>query len=156
MQPFRVLLPAACLLCLALPARAQRERLSPDDLDYVQKTWPQAKKTDMSIRYVVEREGAGASPRPGDKVSVTYTGRLLDGRIFDQNLDAAHPFSFRVGRGQVIKGWEDMLQRMKPGEKILFIVPSELGYGTHGWLPRIPRDATLVFEVELLKVESEP
>ncbi len=150
----RLLLP---VLLLAAPAAAlaQRERLPPEDVDYVDHTWPQAKKTDTSVRYIVEREGQGAPPRPGDLVSVLYVGRLLRGGIFDQNQDRLHPFTFRVGRGAVIRGWDQVLQLMRPGEKRLFILPSELAYGTHGWLPRIPRDATLLFEVELLRVQRE-
>jgi FKBP-type peptidyl-prolyl cis-trans isomerase len=154
MPPLRI-----CLLAvfLALPAAAfaQRERLSYDDLNYVEKTWPQAKKTDTSIRYMIEREGQGLPPRPGDVVYVNYVGRLLNGALFDQNLNPAKPFTFRVGRGQVIRGWDQMLQAMKPGEKRLVIVPSELAYGTKGWLPRIPRDATLVFDIEVLRVDRE-
>jgi FKBP-type peptidyl-prolyl cis-trans isomerase len=149
------------LLCwlglLVAPAflHAQREKLSPDDLDFVEKTWPTAKKTNTGIRYLIEREGQGAPPRPGDNVSVLYSGRLLSGKVFDQNFDAKHPFTFRLGRGVVIQGWDQVLQLMRPGEKRLVIVPSELAYGTRGQGPQIPRDATLVFEIDLLAVDRE-
>lgn len=129
---------------------AQREKLPPADLEFVEKTWPEAKKTNTGIRYIILREGQGESPKPGDKVNVLYVGRLLDGKIFDQNQDKEKPFSFRVRRSMVIEGWEQVLQLMKRGEKRLVIIPPELAYGTRGQPPKIPRGATLVFEIELL------
>ena len=136
---------------LAAPAlRAQREKLPPDDLAWVQKNFPQAKKTSTGIRYVIQREGAGDSPKPGDLVSVLYSGRLISGKIFDQNNDKDHPFEFRVARDQVIQGWDQVLQLMKRGEQRLVIIPPELAYGTRGQSPSIGRNATLVFLVELL------
>jgi FKBP-type peptidyl-prolyl cis-trans isomerase len=142
---------------IAFPAalRAQREKLSPDDLDFVQKTWPQALETNTGIRYIVEKEGSGDPPNPGDMVSVLFVGRFLNGKQFDDALDPAHPFTFRVGRQVVIEGWDEVLQLMKPGEKRLVIIPSELAYGTRGRVPGIPRDATLVFELELVNVDRE-
>ncbi len=135
--------------------RAQRERLPPDDVDYVEKTWPDAKKTSTSIRYVVLKEGHGDSPKPGDKIDVLYVGKLLHGEIFDQTEDRDHPFTFRVGRQMVIDGWDQILPMMKLGEKRLVIIPPELAYGSRGQPPKIPRDATLVFEIELLDIKHE-
>jgi FKBP-type peptidyl-prolyl cis-trans isomerase len=154
MRALRILALAGILI---LPAalHAQREKLTPDDLDVVQKKWPQALKTNTGIRYVIEKEGAGDPPNPGDMVSVLYTGTFLAGKVFDRGLDPAHPFTFRLGRGLVIEGWDQVLQLMKPGEKRLVIIPSELAYGTLGRVPGIPRDTTLVFDLELLKVERE-
>ena len=140
-------------LALPLALHAQREKLTPDDLDFVNRTWPQALQTNTGIRYIIEKEGAGDPPNPGDMVSVLYTGRFLDGKVFDHNEDHAHPFVFRVGRQMVIEGWDEVLQLMKPGERRLIIVPSELAYGTRGRIPGIPRDATLVFDLELIKVD---
>ena len=134
---------------------AQREKLPPDDLEFVEKTWPAAKKTMTGIRYIVQREGEGASPKPGDKVNVLYVGRLLNGNIFDQANDANAPFSFRVRRDAVIEGWDQVLQQMKKGEKRLVIIPPELAYGTRGQPPKIGRNATLVFEIELLSFSKE-
>ena len=89
----KILLAGSVVLALALPAvQAQREKLPPDALEYVEKTWPDAKKTQTGIRYIIQREGQGDTPKPGDKVNVLYVGRLLDGTIFDQNTDAAQPF----------------------------------------------------------------
>jgi FKBP-type peptidyl-prolyl cis-trans isomerase len=142
-------------LSLAPALHAQREKLPPDDLEYVEKTWPQAKKTMTGIRYIIQKEGEGQSPKPGDKVNVLYVGRLLDGKIFDQSQDPAQPFSFRVRREAVIEGWDQILQLMKKGEKRLVIIPPELAYGTRGQPPKIGRNATLVFEIELLSFGKE-
>jgi FKBP-type peptidyl-prolyl cis-trans isomerase len=129
---------------------AQREKLPPEDLAYVEKTWPEAKKTMTGIRYVILKEGEGDTPKPGDKVNVLYVGRLLDGKIFDQAQDPKQPFTFRVRREAVIEGWDQILQQMKRGEKRLVIIPPELAYGTRGQPPKIGRNQTLVFEMELL------
>jgi FKBP-type peptidyl-prolyl cis-trans isomerase len=137
-------------LCATPALRAQREKIPPDDLEFVEKTWPDAKKTMTGIRYVIMREGEGPTPKPGDKVNVLYVGRLLNGKVFDQNSDATQPFTFRIRRDMVIEGWDQILQLMKKGEKRLVIIPPELGYGTRGQPPKIGRNATLVFEIELL------
>lgn len=134
---------------------AQREKLPLADLEFVEKTWPEAKKTSTGIRYIILREGQGDSPKPGDKVMVLYVGRLLEGQVFDQNQNKDEPFTFRVRRDMVIEGWEQTLQLMKRGEKRLVIIPPELAYGTRGQPPKIPRRATLVFEIELLDFRKE-
>ena len=146
----------AVLLLLVLPAvvRAQREKLPPEDLEVVQKTWPNATRTATGLRYVVLAEGKGDLAKPGDMVSVLYTGWLLNGTKFDQSIDPAKPFVFRLGRSLVIEGWDQGLQLMRPGEKRLFIVPYELGYGSRGNIPTIPPKATLVFEVQLLEIKK--
>lgn len=133
---------------------AQREKLPPADLDYVEKTWPDAKPTSTGMRTLVMQAGDGEQAERGDRVSVLYKGMLLNGTVFDQTRSPDHPFTFRVGRGEVIEGWEEGIPLMRVGEKRLFIIPFELGYGTRGDPPKIPRRATLVFEVELVKVEK--
>ncbi len=158
--PMKLVVKFFCALWLAglfaAPwVHAQREKLPPEDLEFVEKTWPEAKKTNTGIRYIVMREGEGDSPKPGDKVSVLYVGRLLDGKVFDQNQDKENPFTFRVRRDMVIEGWDQTLQLMKRGEKRLVIIPPELAYGTRGQPPKIPRRATLVFEIELLDFKKD-
>jgi len=147
-------------LLLLVPAalHAQRERLPPEDLAVVQQRWPEAKRTATGLRSLLLAPGTGERPKPGQKVSVHYTGSLIDGTVFDQNWDPEKPFSFRLGRNFVIDGWEEGLQLMQVGERRLFIVPFELGYGTRGQAPKIPRRATLIFEVHLLAIlpEQEP
>ena len=152
--PFAALSLAACLLAPAL--QAQREKFPPDDLDLIYRKWPGVEKTNTGIRYIIEREGHGSPPKPGDMVSVLYVGSLLDGTVFDQLQDPARPFKFRVNRHFVIDGWDQVLQLMRPGEKRLVFIPPELAYGSRGQPPKIARDASLVFTIELLKVEPEP
>jgi len=141
------------LACAAPLVHAQRERLSPDEIDYIDKKWPGTKKTATGIRYLVLKPGDGQKPKPGDKVGVLYVGTLLHGEKFDENLDPNHPLTFRVDRGDVIPGWDQIMQAMKLHEKRLVIIPSDLAYGSRGRAPAIPRDATLVFEMELVSVE---
>jgi FKBP-type peptidyl-prolyl cis-trans isomerase len=86
---------------------------------------------------------------------VLYQGRLLNGTVFGGALDPAKPFRVRVGREELIAAWEETLKQMKRGEKRLIIVPFELAYGTKGDPPRVPRSATLVFEMELLDFRKE-
>jgi FKBP-type peptidyl-prolyl cis-trans isomerase len=141
------LLAAPCLL------NAQREKLPPDDYDFVMKTWPQAKESNTGIRYVIEKEGKGPLLVPGDLVMVNYVGKMLNGKVFDQNQNKTDPFKFHVARGEVILGWDQIFQMMRPGDKWLIIVPPELAYGRRGYAPLIPGDATLVFDVEILGVK---
>lgn len=145
-----LLLSCVAVLSLAPAAHAQREKLPPEDLEYVEKTWPEARKTTTGIRFIILREGEGDSPKPGDKVNVLYVGRLLNGKVFDQATEPDKPFTFRVRREMVIEGWDQVLQLMKRGEKRLVIIPPELAYGTRGQPPKIGRNATLVFEIELM------
>lgn len=143
----------AVLFCAAAaPLHAQRERLPPEDLEVVEQRWPNAKKTSTGLRYIVLKEGdpQSATPEPGMRAAVLYKGMLLDGTVFDQSLDPAKPFRPRVGRDELIQAWDQALTRMRKGEKWLLIVPYELGYGTRGNPPKIPKRATLVFEMELL------
>ena len=151
---FARLLSLAVVLTAPLALHAQREKLPPDDLAFVEKTWPEAKKTATGIRYIIMREGRGETGKAGDKASVLYVGRLLNGTVFDQATEREKAFEFRVGRGQVIDGWDQILQLMKPGEKRLVIIPPELAYGTRGSPPKIPRSATLVFEMEVLEFKK--
>ncbi len=132
-------------------AKAQRERLPPEDLEIVEKRWPNAKRTSTCLRYIVLKEGDknGATPQPGMMVAVTYKGTLLDGTLFDEAQDPKAPLKIRIGRENLIAGWEQALLRMHKGDKWLLIVPYELGYGTRGRPPSIPSRATLVFEMEL-------
>jgi FKBP-type peptidyl-prolyl cis-trans isomerase len=158
MRSQRLLFSLAGLLLgvLASPLHAQRETLPPQDQEIVKQKWPDAKRSISGLRYVVEKEGTGDPANPGDQVSVLYTGMLLDGTVFNEAKDPNNPFTFRVGRGLVIEGWDQALRLMREGSKMTLIVPYELGYGTRGNPPHVPRAATLVFEIELLKIERGP
>jgi len=155
MAPFRIVALVCALVSAPVLLHAQREKLPPDDLDYVESKWPNAKKSNTGIRYVVEKAGNGPLLVPGDLVMVAYTGSLLNGKIFDRVLDRVHPFTFRVDRGEVIDGWDQILQLMRPGDKWLVIIPPELGYGRRGNPPRVPSYSTLVFEMEVLGIKKD-
>lgn len=149
-------LPLLLALGLATPGlHAQREKLPPEDLEVVKKNWPAAKKTTTGLRYVILQEGRGEMPKPGSKVAVLYVGRLLNGKEFNKLDDRANPFVFRIRRGDVIEGWDQVLQLMKVGEKRLVVIPAEMAYGTRGRPPDIPRASTLVFEIELLEIKPD-
>ncbi|KAI1898713.1 hypothetical protein AGOR_G00075200 [Albula goreensis] len=91
--------------------------------------------------------------RKGDVLHMHYTGKLEDGTEFDSSIPRNQPFTFTLGTGQVIKGWDQGLLGMCEGEKRKLVIPSELGYGDRGAPPKIPGGATLIFEVELLTIE---
>jgi FKBP-type peptidyl-prolyl cis-trans isomerase FkpA len=96
--------------------------------------------------------GSGPVAKAGDNVSVHYTGTLADGTKFDSSVDRGQPFSFPLGKGRVIKGWDFGVAGMQVGGKRKLIIPSDEGYGPEGYPGLIPPNATLVFEVELLKI----
>lgn len=95
--------------------------------------------------------GTGAEATAGKKVAVHYTGRLTDGTKFDSSLDRGTPFTFALGAGQVIKGWDIGIAGMKVGGKRKLVIPSDMAYGSRGFPPVIPPGATLVFDVELVE-----
>jgi len=97
--------------------------------------------------------GTGAEAKPGKTVTVHYVGTLTDGSKFDSSRDRGEGFTFRLGAGQVIKGWDQGVAGMKIGGLRKLTIPPELGYGKGGYPPVIPSNATLVFEVELLEVK---
>ncbi len=115
---------------------------------------PEAKTvtTDSGLKYVDVVVGKGASPMKGKQVKVHYTGTLENGNKFDSSVDRKEPFSFVIGVGQVILGWDEGVMTMKVGGKRKLIIPSKLGYGARGAGGVIPPNATLLFDVELLDV----
>ena len=126
-------------------------QLSTDDAMLLAKTYGSAKKLPSGLRYVERAPGKGdGTPRIGGEVIVHYAGRLLDGTPFDSSYQRGAPFTFRIGLGSVIAGWEEAFLTMRKGEKRTLIIPYWLGYGEKGKLPKIPPKATLIFEVELI------
>jgi peptidylprolyl isomerase len=111
-------------------------------------------QTATGLEYVELFEGTGARPKPGETVSVHYTGWLKSGQKFDSSVDRGQPFAFPIGKGRVIKGWDEGVATMKVGGKRKLIIPAHLGYGDRGAGNVIPPGATLIFEVELLGVQS--
>jgi FKBP-type peptidyl-prolyl cis-trans isomerase len=137
---------------------AMREAMAADTPQYtlsdeqlIQQTYPTARKLPSGLRYVVRNPGSGtATPQVGNLVTVNYAGRLLDGSEFDSSYRRGVPFTFRLGSGAVIKGWDEAFGLLHKGERATLIIPYWLAYGAKGQPPKIPPKATLVFEVELL------
>ena len=120
---------------------------------FVQKSYQQAKSTNSGLHYIIEAEGDGVKAEPHRKVSVHYTGYLPDGKVFDSSHKRNEPISFKLGVGQVIKGWDEGIALLKVGGKAKLIFPYFLAYGEQGHPPVIPAKATLIFDVELTDVK---
>jgi len=113
--------------------------------------------TELKIEKITEVDSCDRKSQRGDLLSMHYTGTLeKDGSKFDSSLDRGEPFQFQIGVGQVIKGWDEGLTDMCVGEKRKLTIPSDKGYGDKGAGEKIPPGATLVFDVELLKIEDGP
>ena len=106
-------------------------------------------KTSSGLKYLVIKKGAGPTPKAGQTVKAHYTGKFLDGKVFDSSIPRGEPISFPVGQGNVIKGWDEAILTMSKGEKRILIIPPQLAYGEGGMGP-IPPNSTLIFEVELV------
>lgn len=108
------------------------------------------KVTASGLQYVVDKEGTGEQPTATDEVTIHYTGKLLDGTVFDSSVSRGEPATFPLNR--VIPGWTEGVQLMKEGAKYTFFIPSDLAYGPQGVPNAIPPHSTLIFDVELIKV----
>jgi FKBP-type peptidyl-prolyl cis-trans isomerase len=128
-----------------------RPQLSEADAEILRTQYGNAHSNPSGLRYILRQPGDGPTPAPGSQIVVQYEGFLLDGRKFDSSLDRGTPYSFRVGTGVVIQGWDEALLAMRKGEKRTLIIPWWLAYGQTGKGP-IPPRATLRFEVELLDI----
>jgi FKBP-type peptidyl-prolyl cis-trans isomerase len=140
---------AALILALALTG-CQKEASSSDG-SQAEKGSTDVANSNLKIEDL--KVGTGDSPKPGDVVSVHYTGWLENGTKFDSSVDRGEPFEFVIGQGQVIQGWDQGVMTMKEGGKRKLTIPPELGYGARGAGGVIPPNATLIFEVELLDVK---
>ncbi len=131
--------------------QAQERAASEGQRAIIEQNWPQAITTPSGLKYLLTKEGEGeATPRPGDTLTVHYTGTLLEGAKFDSSRDRGTPFRFPVGRGRVIRGWDEAFLGMRRGEQRTLIIPPDLAYGAGGAGGVIPPNATLIFEVELI------
>ncbi|MCS6904158.1 MAG: FKBP-type peptidyl-prolyl cis-trans isomerase [Bacteroidia bacterium] len=111
--------------------------------------------TASGLKYIIIEQGKGKKPKPGDKVSVHYHGVLTDGKKFDSSFDRGTPIEFPLGKGYVIKGWDEGLQLLNEGSKAVFIIPPQLAYGSNE-RPNIPANSTLIFHVHLVQVKEAP
>ena len=133
----------------AEPASKAAEK-APEAAPEPAKPEPKTITTASGLKYQELVVGTGPVPKRGSRVTVHYSGWLTDGTLFDSSLTRNEPFTFTLGRGQVIKGWEEGLLTMHVGGKSKFTIPPELAYGSKGYAGAIPPDSTLIFEVELL------
>ena len=109
--------------------------------------------TDTGLKYIIWKKGDGEAAKAGDKVSVHYAGRLTDGSPFDDSYKRGKPFSFPLGGGRVIKGWDEGIAYLNVGDSATLIIPAELGYGSVD-RPTIPANSTLIFDVQLMEVKK--
>jgi peptidylprolyl isomerase len=128
-----------------------RDLMAPDDGKNTEQNSSQIQKMD-EVKIEVLQEGTGEVSKTGDTLTVHYVGTLENGTKFDSSVDRGTPFSFTLGQNRVIQGWEIGMLNMKVGEKRRLTIPSSLGYGSSGAGGVIPPNATLIFEVELLKI----
>ncbi len=130
---------------------AEAPQLSEADATLIRQKYATAHRLRSGLLYVERDPGTGTTtPSVGQEVIVNYDGRLLDGTKFDSSYEHGAPYTFRLGTGAVIQGWDEALLTMKKGERRTLIIPYWLGYGVTGNPPGIPPRATLVFEVELI------
>jgi FKBP-type peptidyl-prolyl cis-trans isomerase len=127
--------------------------LDPADEAAISLRFPTAQITSTGLRYLINEPGDGTTkPERGQTVSVHYRGMFMDGTTLDSSFKRGEPFSFEVGLARVIPGWDEGVRDMTVGEKRTLIIPYWLGYGENGIQGHIPERATLIFEVELLKI----
>ena len=121
--------------------------------DFLKEKGVEAQVTENGLYYVITQEGSGATPERGQKVNVHYKGTLLDGTQFDSSYDRGAPFTFTLGVGQVIRGWDEGLALLNKGAKATLYIPSPLAYGNRAAGPVIKPNSVLVFEVEMIDFE---
>lgn len=108
--------------------------------------------TATGLKYMITQQGTGNKPNKGDRVSVHYTGKFTDGKVFDSSVGRGQPITFELGVGQVIRGWDEGIALLSKGSKALFVIPPDLAYGAQQNGP-IPANSTLLFEVELVDIQ---
>lgn len=125
--------------------------------EYLEKNKIKATKTESGLYYTITKQGTGEQAKKGQTVTVNYTGKTLDGKTFDSNVDSAfnhvQPFSFGLGQSQVIRGWDEGVALLKKGSKATFYIPSTLAYGSQGTGP-IKANSILMFDVEVTDIKS--
>ncbi|MEN8212381.1 MAG: peptidylprolyl isomerase [Thermodesulfobacteriota bacterium] len=130
----------------------QKEAMAKFEKEMKEK-YPDAVTTDSGLMYVLKEKGSGDNPSKGAKVKVHYTGKFMDGKVFDSSIDRGKPIEFNLGVGHVIKGWDQAISTMKKGEKRVLLIPYWLAYGTQGYPGAIPPESHLIFDVELVDFE---
>jgi FKBP-type peptidyl-prolyl cis-trans isomerase len=144
----------------AAKKKAASEAMSKEPLQiqqYIKENKVTAKPTASGLYYIEKVKGKGPLAKAGNKVKVHYTGKLMNGKVFDSSLDKkpATPFEFTLGQGQVIPGWDEGIMLMSAGGKATLIIPSKLAYGERGAGADIPAYSPLVFDVELISISDK-
>ncbi|MBC7797754.1 MAG: FKBP-type peptidyl-prolyl cis-trans isomerase [Pyrinomonadaceae bacterium] len=109
--------------------------------------------TDSGLTYIITQPGSGEQLKAGQTVTVNYTGLLTNGFKFDSSVDRNEPFSFPLGAGRVIKGWDEGIQKLRVGDRAILIIPPQLAYGTRGAGADIAPNSTLIFTVDVISVK---
>lgn len=130
--------------------KAEAKKANADVIKKIKEKYPDCIESDDGYYYVVTGEGEGDSPAKGTRIKAHYTGKLMNGQMFDSSVKRGAPFEFTVGAGQVIKGWDLAFLEMKKGERRTIILPPELAYGARGAGGIIPPNAWLIFDVQLI------
>lgn len=139
-----------CLLCnctIEVNAQTKRRRTP--------KSPAAAITTPSGLTYLITKKGTGRQPQTGETVVVQYTGMLTNGVQFDSSRERNEPFAFKLGVGQVIKGWDEGFSKLRVGDHAILVIPSNLAYGSRGAGDVIPPDSKLIFVVELVDVKSQ-
>jgi len=110
--------------------------------------------TPSGLTYLITKKGTGPQLKTGDTVTMNYTGTLTNGVKFDSSHDRDQPFAFKLGTGQVIKGWDEGVAKLRVGDQAILVIPGKLAYGPQGIAPVIPPDSTLIFIVEVVDVKA--
>ena len=159
MRPARIVLATLTLLSALIVAQTTSHRTTPirvPNTNAPTKVTGDGVKTDSGLQFWDIKVGTGAVANDGDHVKVHYTGWFTDGKKFDSSVDAHQPYSFTLGKGDVIKGWDEGVTGMKVGGKRQLRIPPELAYGDAGYKKIVPPNATLIFDVQLLAVTPAP
>ena len=135
-------------------AKAEREAAAKKKQEELMGKMSQGfEETASGLKYKIEQKGDGAKAQKGKTVSVHYKGMLPDGSVFDSSYNRNQPIDFKLGKGQVIQGWDEGIQLLSVGDQARFVIPSHLAYGERGAGGAIPPNATLIFDVELVAVK---
>lgn len=150
---------AAFSLAAEAQTRPRRSRPKPERPVVTQPAEPTlpsyAIKTISGLTYLITHAGTGQRARVGDSVVVHYTGTLTNGVKFDSSRDRGEPFTFPLGQGKVIKGWDEGIAKLRIGDQAILVIPPSIGYGSRGAGAVIPPDATLIFIVELVDIKPK-
>jgi FKBP-type peptidyl-prolyl cis-trans isomerase len=157
-----IIVPDTIDMAAMLALTRTNRKLKTEDVLFVQEAltrWHSAKidlgyeYTESGLGYKVLREGSGARPKRGDRVTVHYRGKLKDGSVFDSSFERGQPFTANIGVGQLIRGWDEGIPMFREGARVMLRIPPELGYGSRG-AGTIPANSVLYFEIEIVGVAA--